>query len=97
MQRPGITTLIKGSITGLSQGLHGFHVHEFGDLSNGCESAGGHYNPDGVEHGDLENGHVGDLGNVQANSNAKNLGIYYLGEQTAFKSRLVIFKRNAKG
>jgi hypothetical protein len=34
---------------------------------------------------------------VQANSNAKNLGIYYLGEQTAFKSRLVIFKRNAKG
>jgi hypothetical protein len=34
---------------------------------------------------------------VQANSNAKNLGIYHLGEQTAFKSRLVIFKRNAKG
>ncbi|MGI2227429.1 IS4 family transposase [Shewanella frigidimarina] len=34
---------------------------------------------------------------VQANSSAKNLGIYYLGEQTAFKSRLVIFKRNAKG
>jgi Cu-Zn family superoxide dismutase len=27
---------------------------------------GGHYNPDGVDHGDLEQGHVGDLGNVSA-------------------------------
>ncbi len=68
MQKPGTATLIKGRITGLSEGLHGFHVHEYGDLSNGCESAGAHYNPDNVEHGDLENGHVGDLGNVEANS-----------------------------
>ena len=59
MQGPGTATLIKGKITGLSEGEHGFHVHEFGDLSNGCESAGAHYNPDGVEHGDLKNGHVG--------------------------------------
>jgi len=27
---------------------------------------GGHYNPDGVDHGNLESGHVGDLGNVTA-------------------------------
>jgi len=62
-------TLIVGKITGLEPGEHGFHIHEFGDLSNGCESAGGHYNPDGVDHGDLEQGHVGDLGNVTADSN----------------------------
>ena len=60
-------TLIVGKITGLTPGEHGFHIHEYGDLSQGCESAGDHYNPDGVDHGDLEKGHVGDLGNVTAN------------------------------
>lgn len=67
MQRGGSPTLIRGKIMGLTPGEHGFHVHEFGDLSKGCESAGGHYNPDGVDHGDLEQGHVGDLGNITAN------------------------------
>ena len=28
---------------------------------------GGHYNPDNVDHGDLKQGHVGDLENVEAN------------------------------
>lgn len=65
-QQPGKPTLIVGKITGLSPGEHGFHIHEFGDLSNGCESAGAHYNPDGVDHGSLDEGHVGDLGNVTA-------------------------------
>ena len=66
-QEPGKPTIIRGLIKGLTPGLHGFHVHEFGDLSKGCESAGGHYNPDGVDHGDLAEGHVGDLGNIEAN------------------------------
>jgi superoxide dismutase, Cu-Zn family len=68
-QKPGGPTFIAGKITGLEPGEHGFHIHEFGDLSNGCESAGAHYNPDGVDHGDLEQGHVGDLGNVTADEN----------------------------
>lgn len=68
-QRAGEPTLIVGEITGLKPGEHGFHIHEFGDLSKGCESAGGHYNPDGVDHGDLEQGHVGDLGNITADDN----------------------------
>mgnify|MGYP000150103789 CR=1 FL=1 len=63
----GGVTLIKGTITGLEPGEHGFHIHEYGDLSKGCESAGGHYNPDGVDHGNVEEGHVGDLGNITAN------------------------------
>ncbi len=34
---------------------------------------------------------------VQASARAKSLGVYLLGEKVSFKSRLVIFKRNAKG
>jgi Cu-Zn family superoxide dismutase len=66
MQAPGTPTLIKGTITGLIPGEHGFHIHEFGDMSKGCETMGGHYNPDGVNHGDLGDGHIGDLGNIEA-------------------------------
>lgn len=66
-QDPGKPTIIRGIIKGLTSGKHGFHVHEFGDLSKGCESAGGHYNPEGVDHGGLSDGHIGDLGNIVAN------------------------------
>jgi len=65
-QKLGQPTIIKGIIKGLTPGKHGFHIHEYGDLSDGCASAGGHYNPDGVDHGNIVQGHVGDLGNIVA-------------------------------
>ena len=31
--------------------MHGFHVHENGDMGNLCTNMDGHYNPYGVNHG----------------------------------------------
>lgn len=68
---------ITANLSGLSEGVHGFHIHQFGDCSadNGT-SAGGHFNPEGHEHGSLtgEISHIGDLGNITANAD----GIAYL-------------------
>jgi len=53
---------------------HGFHIHEFGDITaaDGA-AAGGHYNPEGHDHA-LPNGgarHAGDLGNLEADENGE--------------------------
>ena len=37
IQAPGSPTLIKGTITGLEPGDHGFHIHEFGDITANTE------------------------------------------------------------
>jgi Cu-Zn family superoxide dismutase len=55
-------------VKGLSDGLHGFHIHEYGDLSDGCKSACSHFNPFNKKHGGLHSKerHAGDLGNIES-------------------------------
>ncbi len=65
---------IVADLSGLTPGKHGFHVHEFGDCSMADgKCAGGHFNPEGKEHGnpDAAVRHVGDFGNVTAGADGK--------------------------
>ncbi|CAJ0574825.1 unnamed protein product, partial [Mesorhabditis spiculigera] len=91
-------TVIKGEIRGLTPGKHGFHVHQYGDSTNGCISAGPHFNPFNKTHGgpNDETRHVGDLGNVEADSNGvakfeiKDSLIKIHGENTVVGRSLVV-------
>jgi len=59
---------------------HGLHIHEWGDIRNGCVSTGGHFNPFGATHGAPDSGrnnrHVGDMGNIRTDRNGVAAGAY---------------------
>ncbi|KMQ87620.1 copper chaperone for superoxide dismutase [Lasius niger] len=67
--------IIDGTVDGLTPGEHGMHVHECGDISNGCDSVGEHFNPNNSPHGapenDLSERHIGDLGNISADTTGR--------------------------
>ena len=86
------------SIKGLSDGEHGFHIHEYGDLTDGCESACAHFNPDGKEHGGLTSKvrHLGDLGNIDSKDDLAEGRIttesisLIMGEKNCILGRMII-------
>jgi len=74
-QFPGIPLYAYANLTGLPiltaassaiDYVHPLHVHQYGDISGGCNSTGPHYNPKGVTHGapyDIVR-HPGSFGNL---------------------------------
>lgn len=63
---------VVANLIGLAPGKHGFHIHEFGDItSDDGSSAGGHFNPTGMPHSMpmSEERHAGDMGNIEADEN----------------------------
>lgn len=71
--------IININLSGLKSGKHGFHIHETGNLLDECKSCKSHFNPFGEVHGgpNSNNRHVGDLGNIIADSNGNvNMKMY---------------------
>tara|TARA_Y200000002_G_scaffold16458_3_gene12858 strand:- start:6050 stop:6619 length:570 start_codon:yes stop_codon:yes gene_type:complete len=82
-------------ITGLSDGLHGFHIHEYGDLSEGCNSACSHFNPLHKTHGgpNSEHRHEGDLGNVYSKGKMAKGSIFAKGLCLQANSKMSVLGR----
>ena len=78
---------VTARVTGLKEGAHGFHVHEFGDCSvaDGT-SAGGHFNPSASPHAGPHDAqrHTGDLGNIAAVADGVGV-LEYVDSRAAFE------------
>lgn len=65
---------VVANVSGLSEGKHGFHIHQYGDCSaSDGTSAGGHFNPSEMQHGAPTDSirHTGDLGNLEADAEGR--------------------------
>jgi superoxide dismutase, Cu-Zn family len=68
------TVHINVTVSGLTPGLHGIHIHDKGFcIAPSFKSAGEHYNPLGKEHGLLnpKGPHAGDLPNLEVGVDGK--------------------------
>lgn len=63
---------VEATVSGLdTEARHGFHIHQYGDCrAPDGTSAGGHFNPEGVDHAapTADVRHVGDLGNLPSDA-----------------------------
>ncbi|MBF0489589.1 MAG: superoxide dismutase family protein [Candidatus Omnitrophica bacterium] len=61
---------VEARVQNVPPGKHGFHIHENGSCAEMGKAAGGHFNPDKVEHGFMPqmgsmHAHAGDMGNIE--------------------------------
>ena len=94
-EEQGRYTIIDIKLKGLSKnGLHGFHIHEAGDLTDKCESMCAHFNPYNKPHGGPESKdrHVGDLGNLKTDKNG-NVSIVMSDSMIKLKGKASIIGR----
>jgi Cu-Zn family superoxide dismutase len=74
---PGNQTIVLFDLKGLKpNSINACHIHEFGDLTNGCMSLGSHLNLTNTDHGsiliDINDSHTGDLiNNIHSDKNGK--------------------------
>lgn len=78
---PGSPTKVHFDFRGIKPGaVHAIHIHEYGNLTEGCKSAGAHWNPTGSVHGSIRVGgprHAGDLiNNIQGDDQGKFVFTY---------------------
>ena len=61
---------VEATVANVPPGKHGFHVHENGSCAEMGKAAGGHFNPDHMQHGFLPkdgytHAQAGDMGNIE--------------------------------
>jgi Cu-Zn family superoxide dismutase len=86
---------VVANLTGVPKGVHGFHIHEFGDCSSADgTSAGGHFNPTGMSHAGpaADKRHIGDLGNVTTDEQG-NVSLDYVDKHLTFSGANSIIGR----
>jgi superoxide dismutase, Cu-Zn family len=87
---------VVADLQGLTKGKHGFHIHECGDCSSADgSSAGGHFNPAGMNHGapmDMSR-HAGDMGNIEADDAGK-AHLEYVDRVIAFEGAASVIGRS---
>jgi superoxide dismutase, Cu-Zn family len=75
-------------------GLHAFHIHETGQCEPpDFESAGGHYNPTGKQHGwdNPEGHHAGDFANVHVHEDGALAVEYFTNAVTLSEGETTLF------
>lgn len=91
-------------LTGVPDGPHAVHIHEYGDCGDEGRSAGDHYNPHGKPHGsvrtDPARAHPGDMGNAVARDGVLALvqvlpGAALAGKADALAGRSIVVHERA--
>jgi superoxide dismutase, Cu-Zn family len=67
---------VKLSVENVPPGKHGIHFHENGSCDEQGKAAGGHFNPNKVDHGYLPkdgdmHAHAGDMGNIEVGADGR--------------------------